>query len=359
MSANRPPQDIHQAIAELADRGAHFAVAVVLKAEGSTPCKAGAKAVIDARGAIQGTIGGGSVEAEAQRRAVQAIRIGRPVAFDFRLEGIAVGDGEPICGGTMRILVDPAAARHRAAYASAAAARRSRERGALLTTIRGSAEPDVAVRFLAEGAIEADLGFPGAKAIRTALEREETELFVSESPEEAQRLEVLVEPLIPRPVLLVVGGGHVGQAVAVQATLVGFEVVVMDDRPEFAAPALFPEGATTRCGRIGEEVAGFPAGADTYVVIATRGHQHDAEALAACIHQPAAYIGMIGSRRKVALMREDFVASGRATAEEVARVYAPIGLDIGAVTVPEIAASIVAQLIAVRRKGTAPRMPIS
>ena len=106
-----------------------------------------------------------------------------------------------------------------------------------------------------------------------------------------------------------------------------------------------------------EEVAGFPFGADTYVVIVTRGHQHDAEALAACLRRPAAYVGMIGSRRKVALMRQDFVRSGRATAEELGRVYAPIGLDVGAVTVPEIATSIVAQLIAVRRKGSAPRMP--
>ena len=358
MNASRHPRDIHQAIGEWSDRGCAFAVAVVLRAEGSTPCKAGAKAVIDARGAIQGTIGGGSVEAEAQRRAIEAIKTGRPVLFDFHLEGRAVNDGEPICGGTMRVLVDPTAATHRAAYAAAAAARHCRERGVLLTTIRGSTEPAVAVQFLAEQAIPPELGLPGAEAIRAALEREETDLFVFESPQGGEEVEVLVEPLIPRPVLLVVGGGHVGQAVAVQANLVGFDVVVVDDRPEFTAPEVLPEGATARCGRISEEVAGFPIRADTYIVIVTRGHQHDAEALAACIHGPAAYIGMIGSRRKVALMRQDFVESGRATAEEVARVYAPIGLDIGSVTVPEIATSIVAQLIAVRRKGSAPRMPL-
>ena len=91
---------------------------------------------------------------------------------------------------------------------------------------------------------------------------------------------------------------------------------------------------------------------NTYVVIVTRGHEKDAEALAACVRRPAAYLGMIGSRRKVALMRKDFLESGRATAEEFDRVYAPIGLDIGAITVPEIAASIVAQLISVRRRKT-------
>jgi xanthine dehydrogenase accessory factor len=92
--------------------------------------------------------------------------------------------------------------------------------------------------------------------------------------------------------------------------------------------------------------------------VVTRGHRHDKEALAACIRKPAAYLGMIGSRRKVALLRKDLLETGAATEEELRRVYAPIGLDIGAQTVPEIAASIVAQLIAVRRKGDAPRMPL-
>jgi len=359
MSANRPPQDIRQAIVELCDRGCEFAVAVVLRAEGSTPCKAGAKAIIDGRGTIlHGTIGGGAIEAEALRRAVEAIRAGRPAVFDFQMEGAAVEDSEPMCGGMMRVLVAPVGARHREGYAAAAAARRSRERGVLLTAIRGLGEPDVAVRFLAEQAIPAEIGFPGAEAIRSALEREEAEFLVPESPEGGERLEVLIEPMIPRPALLIVGGGHVGQAVAIQASLVGFEVVVIDDRPEFTAPELFPDGVATRCGRIDEEISASSIGADTFIVIVTRGHQHDAEALAACIHRPAAYIGMIGSRRKVARMRQDFISSGRAAAGEFDRVYAPIGLDIGAVTVPEIAASIVAQLVAVRRKGSAPRMPV-
>ena len=157
--------------------------------------------------------------------------------------------------------------------------------------------------------------------------------------------------------LLIVGGGHVGQAVAAQASVVDFEVTVLDDRPEFTAPDLFPEGVATRCGTIAQEVAGFPFSPDTCVVIVTRSHRCDAEALAACLRQPAAYLGMIGSRRKVALMRQDFIESGKATAAEFDRVYAPIGLDIGSVTVPEIAASIVAQLIAVRRTGQAPRIP--
>lgn len=357
MSVNQPASDIHRPIVALADRGERFAVVLVLEAEGSTPAGVGAKAAIAASGAIHGTIGGGAVEAEAQRRALEAIATGRPAVFDFPLYGAAVGDASPICGGRMRVLVDPTAARHRAAYATAAAARARRERGVLLTRISGTGECAVAVEFLREDTIPPGLGSPGSEAIRSALRSEEPKLFAEAPGEGGERLEVLVEPLIPRPVLLIVGGGHVGQAVAVQGDLAGFEIVVTDDRPEFTRPELFPEGTTTRCGPVGEEVGAFPFRSDTYVVIVTRGHQHDAEALAACLRRPAAYVGMIGSRRKVALMREDFIRSGRAAATEFDRIYAPIGLDIGAATVPEIATSIVAQLIAVRRTGCARRMP--
>jgi xanthine dehydrogenase accessory factor len=114
-----------------------------------------------------------------------------------------------------------------------------------------------------------------------------------------------------------------------------------------------------RCGDIATELAALPIAGDTYVVIVTRGHEHDQRALAACLRRPAAYVGMIGSRRKVALIRKDLLESGAATEEELARIYAPIGLDIGAETVPEIATSIVAQLVAVRRKGSSPRMPLA
>ena len=349
--------DIHRSVVKLADQGRDFLLAVVLEADGSTPCKAGSKAIMDAEGVIQGTIGGGSVEARTQRRAAETIKTGRPVVLNFNLESRNVDGADPICGGAMRVLLDPTAVRHREAYATASAIRRRRRRGVLLTIARGPKEWDVAVECLAAQAIPSGLGFPGSEAVRSALEREEPRLFVSESTPKGQRLEVLVEPLIPRPVILIVGGGHVGQAVAAQAGLVGFDIVVIDDRPEFARTELFPDGATMRCGGIGEEVAGFPFGGDTYIVIATRSHKHDADALAACIHEPVAYIGMIGSQRKVAMIREDFVESGRAAPAEFDRICAPIGLDIGSVTVPEIAACIVAQLIAVRRKGTSPRIP--
>ena len=357
MKKNYRPTEIHRKVVEFTEGGREFAVALVLKAEGSTPREAGAKAVIDEGGIIWGTVGGGKVEAECQRRAIEACKTKRPVIFDFYLEGAGATDDAPICGGTMRILIDPTAAEDRAAHAQAADALQRRERGVLLTVMRTAAEAEVAAQWFPEKGIPLDAAFPGSEAIRSCLARETPQLFVEDSASSAARLEVFVEPVIPKPLLLIVGGGHIGQALAIQATLIGFDVVVMDDRPEFTNPALFPDGVKTLCGDIAREVASFPIAEDTYIVIVTRGHKHDADALRDCIHSPAAYIGMIGSRRKVGLIRKDFIETGVATEEEFNRVFAPIGLDIGSVTVPEIATSIAAQLIAVRRKGSGCRTP--
>jgi len=252
----------------------------------------------------------------------------------------------------MRILIHPTAAEDRAPYAQATEALQRRERGVLLTVIRTAAETEVTAQWFPEKAIPSDAPFPGVEAIRSCLAREMPRLFVGDTEDPAAHLEVFVEPVIPKPLLLIVGGGHIGQALALQAILIGFDVAVIDDRPEFTDPALFPNGVTSRCGDIPQEVADFPIAKDTYIVVVTRGHKHDAGALKACIHAPAAYIGMIGSKRKVALIRRSFIETGLATEEEFNRVFAPIGFDIGAVTVPEIATSIAAQLIAVRRKGT-------
>jgi len=362
-------KDIHQVILGACQAGANQVVAVVLECEGSTPRKAGAKALIEADGSIHGTIGGGAVEAEAQRRASAVLQTQRPVVFEFKLQGDRVPAANPICGGQMRVLLHPVSTAHLTGYAAAAAAQQRRERGLLLTWMRdfaietvgkeasveadkcGAAPPmDIRVQFVAEPELSAMTVFPPPAALIAVLKREVPTLLVGDDPSQAQTQAVFVEPVLPKPVLLIVGGGHVGQAVASLGSEVGFEVMVLDDRAEFTRRELFPEGATTRCGDVVQELARLSITPETYVVMVTRGHQHDAAALAACLDQPAAYLGMIGSRRKVALLREEFIASGRATVASFARVHAPIGLDIGAVTVPEIALSIVAELIATRRK---------
>jgi xanthine dehydrogenase accessory factor len=353
MDRNDRRTDVYQKVVQFIDDGTSFAVGLVLNTEGSTPRKAAVRAVMDETGKIWGTLGGGLVEAEAQRRAVEVCRTERPVVFDMLFHGAGRAADDPICGGSMRILLDPTAAKDRACYAQVAEAIRQRRRGVMLTTVRTAGQTEVTSRWFSAENIPADAAFPGEDNIRSCLARETPGLFVEGSQTSDVSTEVLVEPVIPKPLLLIAGGGHVSQALATAADLAGFDVTVVDDRPEFTDPALFPEGTTTRCGDIPKQVAALSVANDTYIVIVTRGNKLDAATLEACIHAPVTYIGMIGSRRKVSLLRENFIQSGLATQEEFDRVFAPVGLDIGAVTVPEIAASITAELIAVRRTGAA------
>ena len=132
------------------------------------------------------------------------------------------------------------------------------------------------------------------------------------------------------------------------APVIEGEVTVIDDRSEYANTGKFPEADRIIVDDIGKTINKLPITSDTYIVIVTRGHRHDAEALKSCISSQAAYIGMIGSRRKIALMRENFIKKGWATAKEFDRVCAPIGLSIHSKTIEEIAVSIAAQLILIR-----------
>ncbi|MHC4323251.1 MAG: XdhC family protein [Planctomycetota bacterium] len=353
MDSNHRPKEICRSAVEFIDRGEVFAVALVLKAEGSTPRKAGVRAIIDKAGKILGTLGGGLVEAEAQHRAIEACRSKQPLVFDMDLYGADRTDDVPICGGSMRIVIDPAAAKDRESFAGMAEAVRNRQRGVMITTVSTKTKTEVRSVWLPEEAIGPDAAFPGAEKIRSCLAHETPELFTISIRNPEVSTEVLVEPVIPKPLLLIAGGGHIGQALALQASLVGFDIAVIDDRQEFTDPGLYPEGTATYCDDIPQKIASLSVEDDTYIVLVTRGHKLDAESLEACIHAPVAYVGMIGSKRKVALIRKNFTESGIATAEQFDRVFTPIGLDIGAVTVPEIAASITAELIAVKRQGIA------
>jgi xanthine dehydrogenase accessory factor len=160
---------------------------------------------------------------------------------------------------------------------------------------------------------------------------------------------LFLEPWSPPPRLIIAGAGHIGQAVGRLGTMLDFEVTVIDDRPEYANAKRFPEAAKIIVADIGRAVRETPLGADAYLVIVTRGHARDADALRAAVKRPAAYVGMIGSRRKVRLLRRLFLERGWATPGQWARIHTPIGLPIGSRTVAEIAVSISAELVKIRR----------
>jgi xanthine dehydrogenase accessory factor len=151
--------------------------------------------------------------------------------------------------------------------------------------------------------------------------------------------------------LLIIGGGHIGKALGVIGRLCGFSVEVIDDRPEYANAERFPEADRITRGRFDEVLADYPVDANSYVVCVTRGHKHDEMSLRAVAGSPAAYVGMIGSKRRVAAVLKHLVEEG-ADPEAIARVHTPIGLDIGAETPEEIAVAIMGEIIMARRGGT-------
>jgi xanthine dehydrogenase accessory factor len=216
------------------------------------------------------------------------------------------------------------------------------------------------------------LGTFGAGVIQAAVVREAPEAFRRHSVEtlafasdgrvmlqSASRSEPAFQVMMEvheRPAtLLVIGGGHVGKALSVIGNMCGFSVEIVDDRPEYANADRFPEADRITQGRFDEVLADYPIDESTYVVCVTRGHKHDEISLSAVVSSRAAYVGMIGSKRRVAAVLQHLVEEG-ADAEAIARVHTPIGLDIGAETPEEIAVSIMGEVIMTRRGGTAAPM---
>jgi xanthine dehydrogenase accessory factor len=162
------------------------------------------------------------------------------------------------------------------------------------------------------------------------------------------QMDVHIDPLAPTPRLYVIGGGHVGMHLGRAAQDAGFRVHIVDDREKFANRERFPDAHEITVAPLSEWLHAAEIPASAYVAIVTRGHQHDLEAMRALAARDLRYLGLIGSRAKVARIYDALAAEGM-PAECLARVRAPIGLSIGAVTPAEIAISIVAEMIAVRR----------
>ena len=160
-------------------------------------------------------------------------------------------------------------------------------------------------------------------------------------------VEIFVEPILPQPVLHLFGGGHISMALAKAAFSAGFSVVVVDDREAFANLQRFPMAQQVFTS-FEEGFATIQPNASSYLVIVTRGHKEDMRVLAWAVRTAARYVGMIGSKRKVLSVYKALEQEGYRP-EEMERVYAPMGLDIGALSPEEIAVSIVAELVAVRR----------
>jgi xanthine dehydrogenase accessory factor len=243
--------------------------------------------------------------------------------------------------------------------------RRAGERGALATIVHtnGSIPSFESSRMLVRedgsitgtiggGCVEADV-WAAAKGV---IEKEAPRKMVFNLNQEAGydsglicggTLEIFVEPILPQPTLYLFGGGHISVAVARVAHLSGFAIAIVDDRESFANAERFPM-ASEVISNYEEAFNKIRPTASSYIVIVTRGHKDDMRVLEWAVRTDARYLGMIGSKRKVLAVYEALGKQG-VPAEKFDRVHAPVGLEIGALTPEEIAVSIVAELIAVRR----------
>jgi len=162
------------------------------------------------------------------------------------------------------------------------------------------------------------------------------------------QMTVYIEPVEPAPQLYIVGAGHVGHQLGQVAGPVGFNIHVLDDREKFANVERFPGAAEVIVDSIPDWLHKAVIPANAYVVVVTRGHQHDLDALRSLAARDLRYIGLIGSKAKIKKIYDALVEEGMPL-ECLSRIHAPVGLDIGAVSPEEIAISILAELIAVRR----------
>jgi xanthine dehydrogenase accessory factor len=166
-------------------------------------------------------------------------------------------------------------------------------------------------------------------------------------------LEIFIEPVLPAPLLYIFGAGHVGLELARAASAAGFAIIVADDRDAYANRERFPQAREVIAQDYGQAMAALTPGPSAYIVVVTRGHRDDLRVLRWAVQTPARYIGMVGSRRKAITLARELTSEGLSE-ELVQRVHSPVGLDIGAVTPEEIAVSIVAELIAIRRRPARP-----
>jgi xanthine dehydrogenase accessory factor len=344
-------------IVRLLDEETPFALGTVIHTAGSTPQKAGARAVFLPGGEILGTLGGGCMEAEARLRGLRLVRGGAPDLMELHLDDDFGWDDGLICGGTASIFLQPRPEGQAEVFREAVALHEGRGRGVLALVAAG--DPGTVGRVCLVRPGHATTGDLNAPALQAAVEEMARGLLL-EGREEPRRIvlkepaaTVYFEPLFPKPVCFIAGAGHIGGALCHYAARAGFEVAVVDDRPSLCNRERLPDAAHVLVGDIVEAVRSWPKTPDTYFVIVTRGHRHDAVVLREVVNAPVAYVGMIGSKRKILTIFEEFLAEGLASPEELARLHAPIGLEIGALTVEEIALCIAAELVMVRRQGEA------
>ncbi len=340
---------------KLLEKRKSLVLATIIDTKGSTPQVSGATALFSSKGLLEGTLGGGVLEADGQRKALLSLKRKESLVFKFSLKADMSSEEEAICGGEVKILIEPSPEKNTEAFRSLCQSLARRKPGVLATFINRISDKKASVlRFWigekSDTVLEKHSTFFRDEVEKTLSGGKPRLLEIKEKvfADKGEESLLFLEPVFPFPHLIIAGAGHVGQAVAHLGNLLNFEVTVIDDRPEFANRKKLPDADAIIVGDFEKVFKNFPITPDTYLVIVTRGHHYDGTVLRHCIASEAAYIGLIGSQRKIKLMREKFLEEGWATPAQFDRVYAPIGIPIQSKTVEEIAVSIGAQLVLVR-----------
>ncbi len=364
-------QELLQTLQHELAAGATVAVATLVRRRGSVPREVGAKMLVHRDGRIGGTVGGGCGEAEVWRAALSVIDTGRPRIVQVSLTEEIALESQGVCGGIFDVFIQPWHAVPRPDQPSmfelvnAILAALEEEQAVALATViaAGSAwrgTPGRQLLYYENGKTFGSLAPPGVaadregqvtQAARATLASNDATIVRISGADPSTWAEIFIEPFVPPPVLLIAGAGHIAVPLAALGSLMKFSVSVTDDRASFANRERFPSAKQLLVGDIESILRAYPITPRTHVVLVTRAHSYDVQGLRAIIDTPAAFIGMIGSQRRVwavlKLLHDEGVAS-----EKLLRVRAPIGLDIGAQTPEEIALSIMSEIVLLHHGGT-------
>jgi xanthine dehydrogenase accessory factor len=350
-------EDVFKAAIELLDKQEKAALSTIISSKGSLPMSEKSKMLVTPEGKIIGTVGGGCLEADVWTEARRVMEEGKSSIQQFILTEKYAGESGLNCGGVVEILTEPLPERGQELFHALLRLKDTGHRGALATILTAHLRyPEGQRKFLVcdDGTTVGSLGDAALEAFvqRRGQEILQGEKFAIETHQTADgaELQVFLEPVLPTPTVYVFGGGHVSFFVVRAAKLAGFKAKVIDDRPAFANPERFPEADATIVMDFDDIRGAFDFGQDDYLVLVTRGHQHDQRILEQIYDCQARYIGMIGSKSKISKMWKRLEAKGISQAY-LDRVHAPIGLNIGADSPEEICISIMAEIIRERRLG--------
>ncbi len=357
---------MYSQVKKLLEEGETLAMATIVSSKGSTPREVGAKMVVTASGDILGTVGGGCGEAEVCRKAVEVIRSRKPAMVTVELMDDIESDSPAVCGGIMDVFVDPwwddPASAPCKEFAEELSRVTDEGSGGVIATVLKAENCGEASSgqkcFIRNGELKAG-NIPNEALLQKILEVAESQLNKEESkenpitlPETDGKALVFFEIIPPMRKAIIVGAGHLAIPLVQFAKILGFHITVLDDRVKYANRERFPDVDEVFVGDMAATLRDIPITPFTYIVLITRGHQYDEPCLRAIIDSQAKYIGMIGSRRRIQACFIRFRDEDGIPEEMLNRVHAPIGLDIGSETPEEIALSIIAEMIKVRRGGT-------